>query len=158
MIDVHEDSAKVGFPPPLVSLGFLLLGLGADTIFAIPELPLADTPRYVAGGGLALAGLVVGLSANMLFNRSDIDVKPWHATAKLTFDGAFRFTRNPMYLGMTLLYAGLAILFLSVCTLALLPVLLVVIQTQVIAREEHYLESKFGQDYLAYKRRVRRWF
>lgn len=62
-----------------------------------------------------------------------------------------------MYLGVTLAYSGLSILFDSVFALVLLPVVLLIIRTQVIAREERYLEAKFGADYRAYKARVRRW-
>ena len=78
------------------------------------------------------------------------------ATA-LVDTGIYRFTRNPMYVGMALLYAGLALGFASGAALLLLPVVLVIIQTQVIAREERYMEAKFGANYLDYKRRVRRW-
>jgi protein-S-isoprenylcysteine O-methyltransferase Ste14 len=63
-----------------------------------------------------------------------------------------------MYLGMALVYAGLAISFDGPIALALLPLVLITIQTQVIAREERYLEAKFGDDYRRYKAGVRRWF
>ncbi len=66
-------------------------------------------------------------------------------------------TRNPMYLGMALVYAGLAIGFDGPIAFALLPLVLIAIQTQVIAREERYLEAKFGDDYRRYKAEVRRW-
>ncbi len=62
-----------------------------------------------------------------------------------------------MYLGMALIYAGLAIGFDGAIAFALLPLVLIAIQTQVIAREEHYLEAKFGDDYRRYKAEVRRW-
>ena len=62
-----------------------------------------------------------------------------------------------MYLGMSLFYLGLALLFDSIIAIVLLPVIIVIIRTQVIAREEHYLAVKFGADYRAYKTRVRRW-
>jgi len=62
-----------------------------------------------------------------------------------------------MYLGMALIYAGLAIGFDGPIAFALLPLVLIVIQTQVIAREERYLEAKFGDDYRHYKAEVRRW-
>jgi protein-S-isoprenylcysteine O-methyltransferase Ste14 len=67
------------------------------------------------------------------------------------------WTGNPMYLGMALIYAGLAIGADGPIAFALLPLVLIVIQTQVIAREERYLEAKFGEDYRRYKANVRRW-
>src|SRR5690349_8199667 len=72
-------------------------------------------------------------------------------------DRSYRWTRNPMYLGMGLIYAGLAIGFDGPIAFALLPLVLIAIQTQVIAREERYLEAKFGDDYRRYKAKVRRW-
>ena len=71
--------------------------------------------------------------------------------------GPYRWTRNPMYLGMALIYAGLAIGVDGPIAFALLPLVLIAIQTQVIAREERYLEAKFGGDYRRYKAEVRRW-
>ncbi|MBP6031073.1 MAG: isoprenylcysteine carboxylmethyltransferase family protein [Sphingobium sp.] len=151
-----DDSARVTFPPPLIYLGFLLVGLAADMVL----------PRSVNGafqvrtaGAILLAG--AGLSmiviANGLFRKSGTEARPWKTVTALVDTGIYRFTRNPMYVGMALLYAGLALGFASGAALLLLPVVLVIIQTQVIAREERYMEAKFGANYLDYKRRVRRW-
>ena len=75
----------------------------------------------------------------------------------LVDSGPFAYTRNPLYLSMTLAYAGIATWRRAPVALALLPALLVVVQRGVIEREERYLEKKFGERYLAYKSRVRRW-
>lgn len=150
------DSAKVTFPPPFIYLGMLLLGLLADWLLGL-SLPLSQSVRFGALGVLALLGLAIGLPANARFTRAGTDVKPWKTTSAIVREGAFRFTRNPMYLGMALLYLGLALGLASVSALVLFPVLLVVIQTQVIAREERYLDAKFGEEYRSYKAAVRRW-
>jgi len=71
--------------------------------------------------------------------------------------GPYRFTRNPMYVGLAALYAGVTLLVNSLWPLLLLPVVLVVIRWRVIAREEAYLERKFGDVYRTYTTRVRRW-
>ena len=78
-------------------------------------------------------------------------------TTTIVADGVFRYSRNPMYLSLTLLYLGIASLFNSLWMLLLILPVLVVVQLGVIAREERYLERKFGEEYLRYKARVRRW-
>ena len=120
-------------------------------------MPVEEAIRIAGLAVFGLAGLAIGLSANMRFTRADTDVKPWKASSTIVREGAFRFTRNPMYLGMALLYVGLAFGLASISALVLLPILLLVIQTQVIAREERYLEAKFGDEYRSYKAAVRRW-
>jgi protein-S-isoprenylcysteine O-methyltransferase Ste14 len=77
--------------------------------------------------------------------------------SSLVQDGPFRYSRNPGYLSLTMLYAGIAILRNALWAILLLPLVLYVIQREVIEREERYLERTFGEEYLAYKRRVRRW-
>jgi protein-S-isoprenylcysteine O-methyltransferase Ste14 len=155
-MDVDIDSASVTFPPPLVYAGMLLLGLSLDRILPW-SIELTSIARYAGSGILIVAGLLFGLSAAGLFRKAGTDVKPWKATSAIVADGVYRLTRNPMYLGMALLYAGLGLFFSSLGAMLLLPVLLIIIQTQVIAREERYLEGKFGDEYRRYKASVRRW-
>ena len=76
---------------------------------------------------------------------------------RLTTEGPFRYTRNPGYLCLAMIYAGIAVLRNSLCAIVLLPLMVLVIQREVIEREERYLERTFGEEYLDYKRRVRRW-
>jgi protein-S-isoprenylcysteine O-methyltransferase Ste14 len=76
---------------------------------------------------------------------------------RLTTEGPFRYTRNPSYLALAIVYAGIAALRNSLWAVLLLPLVLIVIQREVIGREERYLERAFGEEYLAYKARVRRW-
>ena len=76
---------------------------------------------------------------------------------RLTTEGPFRYTRNPGYLALAMIYAGIAVLKNSLWAIHLLPLMLYVIQREVIGREERYLERTFGEEYLAYKARVRRW-
>ena len=156
LIKPDADSAKVTFPPPFIYLGVLVLGLLADWLLGL-SLPLEQPVRFAALGVLAVLGLAIGLPAQARFSRAGTDVKPWKTTSAIVREGVFRFTRNPMYLGMALLYLGLAVGFASVAALVLFPVLVAVIQTTVIAREERYLEAKFGSTYTEHKRSVRRW-
>jgi protein-S-isoprenylcysteine O-methyltransferase Ste14 len=76
---------------------------------------------------------------------------------RLVTDGPFRYTRNPGYLGLAMLYAGIAVLRNSLWAILFLPLVVYVIQREVIRREERYLERTFGDEYLAFKARVRRW-
>jgi len=154
---VNEDSAKVSFPPPFLFLGTLLLGLAAERLTGPLTLGLGRTAGILIGGGLFAAGFALDLLAVGLFRRAETRPEPWQPSTRIVAGGIYGRTRNPMYLGMALLYAGLAILFDGPIALLLLPAVLVVIQTQVIAREERYLEDKFGEEYRSYKSRVRRW-
>ena len=137
----------------------LILGLGADWLLALPPLPLVG-----AGGATAAAWAVGLLGAALLilsalrFIRAGTNI-PTHlpATALVT-GGLYRFSRNPIYLGLTLVYLGLTLGFASFACMVLLPAVLAVMQIGVIYREERYLEAKFGEAYRSYKSRVRRWF
>jgi protein-S-isoprenylcysteine O-methyltransferase Ste14 len=82
---------------------------------------------------------------------------PYKPVSHIATEGPFRYTRNPAYLAMTMIYTGIAGLANALWAILLLPVALLVIQRGVIEREEHYLERKFGEEYLRYKARVRRW-
>ena len=89
--------------------------------------------------------------------RAGTAIRPTIPTTALVTTGPFRFTRNPLYVGATIIYVGIAVAARSLWALALLLVVLAVMQRGVIDREEHYLERKFGADYVRYKERVRRW-
>jgi protein-S-isoprenylcysteine O-methyltransferase Ste14 len=152
-----EDSAPIRFPPPFIYLGMLLIGLAAERLVPLRSFGL-DRPILVAiGAALALAGLAMGLVAMGLFRRSGENPEPWTTTHQVVTTGLYRYTRNPMYLGMALLYFGLALALDAPLALMLEPVVLLLVQTQVIAREERYLAAKFGEAYDAYRRQVRRW-
>jgi protein-S-isoprenylcysteine O-methyltransferase Ste14 len=154
---VEPDSAGVRFPPPFLYLGALLLGLAAER-YVTPGSFGIDWRLLVATGALLfVAGAAMMLAAAGLFRRLGTNVPPSQPTTLIATTGPYRWTRNPMYLGMALVYAGIAVGFDGAIALALLPLVLIVIQRQVIAREERYLEAKFGDDYRRYKAEVRRW-
>jgi protein-S-isoprenylcysteine O-methyltransferase Ste14 len=152
------DNANVRFPPPLIYLGFLVVGIWAGRAMAFPGLGLGPAARYFIGSVITLIGILVGpVGGAGLFHLHRTAIIPVKPATSLVTSGIYRWTRNPMYLGMALIYAGLAIVFDSLLALVLLIVVLAIIQGYAIAREEAYLERAFGEDYAAYKRRVRRW-
>ena len=156
-MQIEEDNAKVKFPPPLIFLGGLLAGLLIGWLFDIPSLDLDERTKVAVAILLPVLGFGIGVAGMSVFRRRGTNVEPWRASTAIVADGVFRWTRNPMYIGMTLIYCGLAIAFESLAALLVLPLVLIIIRTYVIAREERYLEGKFGDEYRRYKKRVRRW-
>jgi protein-S-isoprenylcysteine O-methyltransferase Ste14 len=102
--------------------------------------------------GLALVGF-----AAVSFLRAHTSPLPIKPTTAIVETGLYRFTRNPMYVGLAALYLGVTLWVDSLWPILFLPVALFTIQRFVIAREELYLETKFGDQYRSYKARVRRW-
>jgi protein-S-isoprenylcysteine O-methyltransferase Ste14 len=153
----EQDGAAVRFPPPFVPV--ILLGVGLvlhGFLWPLP-LPIAGVWRWVLAGALLLAGLGLGLGAIGLFQRTGQDAKPWEPTPEIISTGVYRFTRNPMYLGMGLLQAGIGVALANAWVVLLVPLTWLVIQRIAIRHEEAYLERKFGAVYTDYCRSVRRW-
>ena len=151
------DGAKVRFPPPLVYAAGLAIGLAAGRLWNLPGLGLEPYARDRLAGIIVLAGVIVSTASVSLFIRSRTAIIPYKPAAVLVTSGIYRWTRNPMYLGLAVIYAGLALLLNSLPAFALLPVVLVIIQYRVIAKEEAYLERAFGAKYDTYKNQVRTW-
>ena len=117
---------------------------------AAPGIALVGLVLMVAGAVLAIAGVLA-------FRRARTTILPFRAASAMVRDGPYRFTRNPMYVGMTLAYLGLSLAFNSAWPILLLPLVLVAMVKLVITKEEEYLEAVFGDEYRAYRRDVRRW-
>ena len=152
----ERDKAGVVAPPPLIYLGTLLLGVLLSRRFPIPFL----LPRAVAratGWLLVVGGVVLLGWFEWAMRRAGTPTNPYKPSSGIVTDGPFRYTRNPAYLSMTTIYAGIAALARASWAFLLLPVALGVIRRGVIEREERYLERKFGEEYLRYKASVRRW-
>jgi len=155
----HEPAADVRIIPPLVPVGAIVLGAVLDHFWplgAVFELP-APSRIWVGGGLIALALVVLGIWPVALFVRSGQNPEPWKPTPSLHCGGPYSLTRNPMYLMMVLVCVGSAIAAANLWILVFTPVVGWILQQFAILPEEAYLEAKFGADYLAYKRRVRRW-
>jgi protein-S-isoprenylcysteine O-methyltransferase Ste14 len=157
-MQIDRDSAGVRFPPPLAFLGTLLIGWAIGKFLGKPGVPLHNWYMMrTLGWVVVFAGFAIMLTAFGLFRKAGTHHMPWKATTSFVTDGVYRWTRNPMYLGMALIYGGIAFVLNSFVALILLVPLLFMIQREVIAREEAYMEAKFGDRYRDYKASVRRW-
>ena len=141
----------------LIVLGFLAAAAVLEAIVPLPVPVTYSLARYVPGAMLAAGGFVIIAIGTRLFAAAGTNVPPTLPTTALVVDGIYRRTRNPLYLGMTLVYLGLGVAAGSLWAIGLVVPLLWVINVGVVKREERYLERKFGDAYRAYKARVRRW-
>ena len=154
-----RDAAAVRVLPPGVPLLALLLALGLDRLWPLApgvEVP-APARSWLGGGIVAGAFLGLGFWSVVLFRHSGQSANPWRPTPRIVERGPFRLTRNPMYLQLVLICVGLSILLGNWWLLLLTPAVAWTLQRFAIRPEEAYLELKFGDEYRAYKRRVRRW-
>ena len=149
------DNPGVIAPPPLIYAAGLLAGLLAHRLRPTPFLPRALS--RVLGWPLVAGGLLLGLWGFREMRRAGTNVDPYRPTTAIVEAGPYAFTRNPLYVGMTLVYAGMSARANALPAALLLPVVLHLVDRGVIKREERYLEGKFGGEYRRYKGRVRRW-
>jgi protein-S-isoprenylcysteine O-methyltransferase Ste14 len=151
----RDNPGGIAVIPPYIYLGTLLLGLLLDRKVPAPLLPrgMARSLGWpLLGGGIALA---VWFSRTM--RRAGTSYELDKPASRLVTDGPFRYSRNPAYVSFTMIYAGLSGLRNSLWPILLLPMVLAYIQHRVIGAEERYLERRFGEEYLRYRSRVRRW-
>ena len=138
---------------------YLLLTLIAMTAlhFLVPIARIIPPPWSYAGAGLVVLGFGIAAAAAGAFARAGTPVIPFERSTALVTSGLYRFTRNPMYLGMVIVLLGTAVLFGTLSPFLPVPIFAWIIQTRFILGEERFLEEIFGEEYLAYKRSVRRW-
>jgi protein-S-isoprenylcysteine O-methyltransferase Ste14 len=155
MHDTALDHAPVRVLAPLVFAAEFAIGalIQGRVPLSVPH----GAYRWFAGAAPVAAGLAIGASALAVMRRAGTSPNPHVATSALVEAGPYRFTRNPMYLSMVLIFAGLACLLLEPWALFLLPFAVIVVDRWVIRPEERYLAAKFGEPYAGYMRRVRRW-
>ena len=155
MQTTEQDNAGVIAPPPFIYLGGLILGL-----FIQKQLPLQLSRRKrrpFLGTLLIGAGFTLGFTAFRTMREAETPPDPRQPVTTIVTSGPFQLSRNPIYLSMALLYSGIAVLTNALWPMLLLPFVLRIMNRGVIDREERYLERKFGDKYMEYKRQVRRW-
>jgi len=146
-------------PPKFVPPFGFAVGIAVMLLlhWTVPIARIVPRPWHWIGLAVLLAAVVLSLSGATLFRRRGTAVRPLTPSSLLVTDGPYRFTRNPMYLGMTLGLIGIAIFLGSASPLLVVPPFVWWISTRFIAREEQFLTEQFGESYLQYKRQVRRW-
>ena len=149
-----EPGIDVPLPPPLIFLGLFVIGSVTGYFIPIPLLPSgAALPTGIV---IALAGVYLSFVSLREFARAKTppDFRPVKAIVSA---GPYRYTRNPIYISFSTIYAGLGIAFNSLAAFLPLLVAIAVVDRVIIPREERYLEDRFGEEYLRYKAKVRRW-
>ena len=155
-MDDTADTAHVIVRPPLAWGLAVIAGLALDWLAPLPFLP-ADLPAGWLGALVFALALALFAWAIVTVTSAGSNVPTNRPTTTLVESGPYRFTRNPIYLGMFLGLIGLAIAFDDLWLLVMLVPFALVIRYGVVAREEAYLERKFGDVYRGYRSRVRRW-
>ena len=144
---------------PPVALGVIVTALMWYAASATPTLDFRFPARFLSSSGLALLGAVICLSGVVSFRRAKTTVNPTRpdSTSSLVVSGIYRYTRNPMYLGMLLILLGWAAFLSNGLALFVLPAFVLYMNRFQISPEERVLASLFAHDYAEYSARVRRW-
>jgi protein-S-isoprenylcysteine O-methyltransferase Ste14 len=150
-----NDHAQIVINPFLIYIALALCAVAAQKFIPLPFIPQASA--RIAGVIIMVINLLIGLPAVRGMLSAKTSPNPSHPTTSLVLSGTYRFSRNPMYIGLTLLFAGLMVFFQNLWGLLLTPLVIWLITIWVIIPEEKYLENKFGDEYLNYKSTVRRW-
>lgn len=151
----HADRVGVIAPPPLIYAVVFALGYALDRSYPVSLRP--DASARWLGWAIFAAGLCVLALGGAYLHRAGTPVSPYRPSTTLVTAGPYRYSRNPLYIALTLAYLGAAVVVNTVWPVMLLPGLLLVMQWGVISREERYLERRFGDEYRRYRARVRRW-
>lgn len=155
MSAASEDNPGVIAFPPLIFATCALLGAGAHWLWPLPLLPALAA--RVIGAALAVAAGTQAIWAARSMRRAGTNVNPSQPALAIVVAGPYAYTRNPMYLSLCTLQVGLGLLLNGLLPVLFIIPLALILQFGVIKREERYLTAKFGENYLAYQRRVRRW-
>lgn len=146
-------------PPPILLLACLLAGWALDQGRSWLILPATgwDAPRAALSSVLILLGLGLIVFCARQFKKAQTRIEPWRPTSSIITTGPYRYSRNPIYLAFAIAGAGIALAFNTWWMLLSLLVFVLIANKFVIEREERYLEKKFSESYLNYRRETRRW-
>ncbi|MFT3895000.1 MAG: isoprenylcysteine carboxylmethyltransferase family protein [Anaerolineales bacterium] len=151
----ETDHPQTKVDAPVLLVIAILITVLMQRFVPLPFLP--SLPSRLIGAILFILGVFLGMPALRGMLKAKTSPNPHRPTNALVFEGTYRITRNPMYLSMLVIYAGISVFFQNPWFILFLPILAWLFTTWVIIPEEKYLEQKFGADYLNFKARVRRW-
>lgn len=151
----EPDHPNVVIFPPLIPLSVLVVTLGLHRVWPLP-IPVKTT-AFVIGVILCLLGIGCAAWGRITLARAKTNVSPLKPTTAIVTGGPFRFTRNPLYVGVSTLLLGLSFLIGTWWGMIILLPAMFLLHYGVILREERYLEQKFGDPYLTFKKSVRRY-
>jgi len=152
-----KGGARVGVPPPIVFAAFLLTGILLHYLVLPLPIGLPAWGRVAGGVLVGGAGLALVISARIQFFKTGQDPRPWLPSPSMIIRGPYRFTRNPMYVGVTLLMAGIALGLDDLWALLFCLPALATVHLLAVRPEEAYLTAKFGDEYRRYREQVRRY-
>jgi protein-S-isoprenylcysteine O-methyltransferase Ste14 len=152
-----ERPAAVPWPPILIG-AVLAAGVLLGRLYPLAWPGMDDLPARIIGYGIGAAGIALMAWGLLTLWRAGTTIMPNQRADRLVTDGAFRFRRNPIYMGEVLVFLGLAELTHNIWFAVLAPLLAIALYAHAIRPEERHLETRFGQAYLDYKERTRRWF
>lgn len=152
-----QGGARVRFPPPIVFLILILLGIVFQRTVRALTIPVGWQLRVTGGLVFIAAAVCLIVSALVLFKRTGQHPRPWEPTPELIPNGPYRFSRNPMYLAMTLFALGLGLALNDLWVSIFAPAALLAVHFNAVLPEERYLSEKFGESYRNYVARVRRY-
>ena len=155
MQDREPDRVDFLVPPPVIYLAAVVLGIVIDLWFPLPVLPM-PVALGLGAALVAVAGALLGWATRTMLAAGE-HPDPDRPTSAIVAGGPYRFSRNPIYLALAVLSAGVALLVNSGWGLALVAPALIATHYWAIAPEERYLEGRFAGEYRAYRSRVRRW-
>jgi protein-S-isoprenylcysteine O-methyltransferase Ste14 len=155
-METKKDHPGVYFPPPFLYVVIFLFSLLLEKLIDINSF-FELTRTSIASLVFLIAGFAFMLPALIKFFQTKNTLIPTKPATSLETSGIYSFSRNPMYLGLLLIYIGLAFLFGNWWTFILVPILIILVNKLIIIKEERYLERSFGPAYIDYRKKVRRW-
>ncbi|MGD8940325.1 MAG: isoprenylcysteine carboxylmethyltransferase family protein [Gammaproteobacteria bacterium] len=156
MKTLETGTSQIIAPPPLLYLAAMLIG-GLLHVITSATLYSNDYFLSMLGALVFVVSAVFARWAFLTMKTAGTSASPYESSQNLTTTGPFKYSRNPIYVAMTGLYIGFALLINAIWPLIMLIPLLAIMQWGVIFREERYLNEQFGKAYLNYKKNVRRW-
>ncbi len=152
-----KDHAHILAPPPAIFALVLIVGLLLHKYLSLGALLSSNSPAKMLGYFLfIIAGFIMMTTVRLMIKKKTA-LRPDRQTTTIISSGFFKYTRNPLYIALMLIYCGITVQVNSLWLLFLFPVLFITLDRGVVRNEEKYLEEKFGEEYLQYQKKVRRW-